>query len=235
MAMTTQPISVISGVGPGTGSALVRRFTAGGHRVAMLARNAERLASMERELPDAKGYPCDVSDAAQVEAAAERIERELGAPATLVHNAVGGAFGSFLEIDPAVLNRNFQINTMGLLYLARRFAPAMVRAGRGTIIATGNTSALRGNAGFAGFAPTKAAQRILAEAMARDLGPKGVHVAYIIVDAVIDVPRMRERFKGKPDEFFVRPAAIAEEAWHLTQQDRSAWSFLAELRPCGEP
>jgi NAD(P)-dependent dehydrogenase (short-subunit alcohol dehydrogenase family) len=76
-----------------------------------------------------------------------------------------------------VLNRNFQTNTMGLLYLARRFAPAMVSAGRGAIVVTGNTSALRGRPGFAGFAPTKAAQRILAESMARDLGPKGVHVA----------------------------------------------------------
>jgi NAD(P)-dependent dehydrogenase (short-subunit alcohol dehydrogenase family) len=229
--MTTQPISVISGVGPGTGSALARRFAAGGHRVAMLARNAERLAGLERELPGAKSYPCDVSDAGQVEAAAERIERELGAPATLVHNAVGGAFGSFLEIDPAVLNRNFQINTMGLLYLARRFAPAMVRAGKGNIIVTGNTSALRGKAAFAGFAPTKAAQRILAEAMARELGPKGVHVAYIVIDAVIDVPWTRQRYKDKPDEFFIKPTAIAEEAWHLTQQTRSSWSFNVELRP----
>jgi NAD(P)-dependent dehydrogenase (short-subunit alcohol dehydrogenase family) len=229
--MTTQPISVISGVGPGTGSALARRFTAGGHRVAMLARNAERLASMERELPGAKGYACDVSDAAQVEATAERIERELGAPATLVHNAVGGAFGSFLEIDPAVLNRNFQINTMGLLYLARRLAPAMVRAGKGNIIVTGNTSALRGKAAFAGFAPTKAAQRILTEAMARELGPKGVHVAYIVIDAVIDVPWTRERYKDKSDEFFIKPTAIAEEAWHLIQQTRSGWSFNVELRP----
>jgi NAD(P)-dependent dehydrogenase (short-subunit alcohol dehydrogenase family) len=229
--MTTQPISVISGVGPGTGSALARRFTAGGHRVAMLARNAERLASMERELPGAKGYACDVSDAAQVEAAADRIERELGAPATLVHNAVGGAFGSFLEIDPAVLNRNFQINTMGLLYLARRLAPAMVRAGKGNIIVTGNTSALRGKAAFAGFAPTKAAQRILTEAMARELGPKGVHVAYIVIDAVIDVPWTRERYKDKSDEFFIKPTAIAEEAWHLIQQTRSGWSFNVELRP----
>jgi NAD(P)-dependent dehydrogenase (short-subunit alcohol dehydrogenase family) len=229
-----QPICVISGVGPGTGSALVRRFAAGGYVVAMMARDAERLARFERETSGSRGFVCDVSDASQVEAAADRIERELGPPEVLVHNAVGGAFGSFLEIEPAVLNRNFQVNTMGLLYLARRFAPSMVSAGRGTIIVTGNTSALRGSAGFAGFAPTKAAQRILAESMARDLGPKGVHVAYIIVDAVIDVPRMRERFKGKPDEFFVKPAAIAEEAWHLTQQDRSAWSFLAELRPYGE-
>jgi NAD(P)-dependent dehydrogenase (short-subunit alcohol dehydrogenase family) len=230
----TQPICIVSGVGPGTGAALARRFATGGYRVAMLARDAERLARLEREIAGSKAYPCDVSDAGQIEATADRIERELGPPDALVHNAVGGAFGSFLEIDPAVLNRNFQVNTMGLLYLARRFAPAMVRAGHGTIIVTGNTSALRGKAGFAGFAPTKAAQRILAEAMARDLGPKGVHVAYIVIDAVIDVPRMRERSKGKPDEFFVKPAAIAEEAWHLTQQDRSAWSFNVELRPFGE-
>jgi NAD(P)-dependent dehydrogenase (short-subunit alcohol dehydrogenase family) len=229
-----QPVCVVSGAGPGTGSALVRRFAAGGYGVAMMARDAERLSRLERETSGSKGYVCDVSDAAQVDAAADRIERELGAPDVLVRNAVGGAFGSFLEIDPAVLNRNFQVNTMGLLYLARRFAPSMVAAGHGAIIVTGNTSALRGRARFAGFAPTKAAQRILAESMARDLGPKGVHVAYIVVDGVIDVPRMRERFKGKPDEFFVKPAAIAEEAWHLTQQDRSAWSFLAELRPYGE-
>jgi len=151
-----------------------------------------------------------------------------------VHNAVGGAFGSFLEIDPAVLNRNFQVNTMGLLYLARRLTPAMIRVGNGNIIVTGNTSALRGKSSFAGFAPTKAAQRILAESMARELGPKGVHVAYIVVDAVIDVPWTRERFKGKPEEFFIKPAAIAQEAWHLTRQDRSAWSFNVELRPYGE-
>jgi NAD(P)-dependent dehydrogenase (short-subunit alcohol dehydrogenase family) len=233
-AQMTEPVCVISGVGPGTGSALARRFAAGGNCVAMLARNAQRLAGLERELPGSKGYSCDVSDPAQVEATAERIERELGGPTTLVHNAVGGAFGSFLEIDPAVLNRNFQVNTMGLLYLARRLAPAMIRAGSGNIIVTGNTSALRGKPSFAGFAPTKAAQRILTEAIARELGPKGVHVAYMVIDAVVDVPWTRERFKAKPDEFFIKPAAIAEEAWHLTQQDRSAWSFNVELRPYGE-
>ena len=230
----TDPVCVISGVGPGTGSALARRFATGGHRVAMLARNPQRLAELERELPDSKGYPCDVSDAAQVEATADLIERDLGVPTTLVHNAVGGAFGSFLEIDPAVLNRNFQVNTMGLLYLARRLTPAMISAGSGNVIVTGNTSALRGKPSFAGFAPTKAAQRILAESMARELGPKGVHVAYIIIDAVIDVPWTRERFKDRPDDFFIKPGAIAEEAWHLTQQNRSGWSFNVELRPYGE-
>ena len=162
------------------------------------------------------------------------IEAKLGAPDVLLHNAVGGAFGSFLDIDPAVLNRNFQVNTMGLLYLARRLAPAMINAGKGAIMVTGNTSALRGRPSFAGFAPTKAAQRILAEAIARDLGPKGIHVAYLVIDAVIDVAWTRERFKDKPDDFFIQPAAIAEEIWHVAHQDRCAWSFNVELRPYGE-
>jgi short-subunit dehydrogenase len=228
------PVCVISGVGPGTGSALARRFTEGGYRVALLARNESRLAALERELANAKGFPCDVSDPEQVESAATTIERDLGHPSVLIHNAVGGAFGTFREIDPAILNRNFQVNTMGLLYLARRFVSAMVDAGHGAIVATGNTSALRGKPSFAGFAPTKAAQRILAEAMARELGPLGVHVAYLVIDAVIDLAWTRQRFKGRPDEFFIKPQAIAAEVWHIVHQDRSAWSFNVELRPFGE-
>jgi short-subunit dehydrogenase len=228
------PVCVISGVGPGTGSALAKRFTEGGYRVALLARNESRLAALERELANAKGFPCDVSDPEQVESAAATIERDLGHPSVLIHNAVGGAFGTFREIDPAILNRNFQVNTMGLLYLARRFVSAMVDAGHGAIVATGNTSALRGKPSFAGFAPTKAAQRILAEAMARELGPLGVHVAYLVIDAVIDLAWTRERFKGRPDEFFIKPQAIAAEVWHIVHQDRSAWSFNVELRPFGE-
>src|SRR5689334_555263 len=137
------PVCVVSGVGPGTGTALVRRFAAGGYRVAMLARNAQRLADLTRQVPSAKAYVCDVSDQSQVDAAMDRIEREIGAPGVLIHNAVGGGWGTFMEIDPAMLNRNFQVNTMGLLYLARRVAPAMITAGRGAIIVTGNTSAQR--------------------------------------------------------------------------------------------
>ena len=228
------PVCVVSGVGPGTGTALVRRFAAEGYRVAMLARTAERLSDLAAQVPSAKAYVCDVSDPAQVDAALDAIEREMGAPSILVHNAVGGAWGAFMEIDPAVLNRNFQVNTMGLLYLARRVAPSMVAAGKGAIVVTGNTSSQRGRANFAGFAPTKAAQRILAEAMARDLGPKGVHVAYIVIDAVIDVPWARERFKTKPDDFFIAPAAIADEVWHVANQPRSSWSFNVEVRPFGE-
>ena len=229
-----QPICVVTGVGPGTGTALARRFAKGGYQVAMLARNAERLGELSKDLSGSHPYPCDVSDPSQVEAVAGAIERDLGAPSVLIHNAVGGAFGSFLDIKPQVLNHNFQVNTMGLLYLAQRFVPAMIKAGKGAIMVTGNTSALRGRAGFAGFAPTKAAQRILTEAIARDLGPKGVHVAYLVIDAVIDVAWTRERYKDKPNDFFIQPAAIAEEIWHVAHQERCAWSFNVELRPYGE-
>jgi NAD(P)-dependent dehydrogenase (short-subunit alcohol dehydrogenase family) len=230
----TAPVCLITGVGPGTGSALARRFAEGGYRVAMLARNEERLAALEKQLPAAKAYRCDVSDLAQIEAAASAVERDLGSPSVVIHNAVGGAFGTFREIDPDILNRNFQVNTMGLLHLARRFAPAMTSAGKGAIVATGNTSSLRGKAGFAGFAPTKAAQRILAEAMARDLGPQGVHVAYVVIDAVIDLEWTRKRWPERPDDFFIKPVAIANEIWHVVHQDRSAWSFNVEIRPFGE-
>jgi short-subunit dehydrogenase len=229
-----KPVALVTGVGPGTGAALSRRFSQGGYAVAMLARNAERLAALECELEDAFGIVCDVSQEQEIDRTLELIRSRMGEPAVLIHNAVGGAFGTFLEIDPGILERNFQINTMALLHLGRRLAPAMIQAGRGVIIATGNTSALRGRANFAGFAPTKAAQRILAEAMARDLGPKGVHVAYIVIDAVIDVPWTRERFHDQPNEFFIQPKAIADEAWHVAHQDRSAWSFNVEVRPYRE-
>ena len=230
----SRPLALVTGVGPGTGSAIVRRLAAGGYSVAMLARDGERLASLEREVAETKAYPCDVTDTEQLDRTVAAVQHDLGSPAVFVHNAVGGAFGSFQEIDPKILERNFQVNVMAFLHLARRLAPAMVERGEGTIVATGNTSALRGRPNFAGFAPTKAAQRILAEAMARDLGPKGVHVAYIVIDAVIDLVWTRQRYAGQPDSFFIKPAAIADEVWHLIHQDRSAWSFNVEIRPFGE-
>ena len=232
--MSDAGVCLITGVGPGTGAALARRFARGGYRVAMLARNGDRLAALERELPGARGFVCDVGDPGAVGAAVTAVRRDLGDPGVLVHNAVGGTFGGFLDIDPADLERNFRVNTMALLHLARALVPAMVREGRGAIMVTGNTSALRGKAGFAGFAPTKAAQRILAQAMARDLGPKGVHVAYFVIDAVIDVPWTRQMFAGKPDDFFIQPAAIADEVFHVAHQDRCAWSFNVEVRPYAE-
>ncbi len=225
-----KPLALVTGVGPGTGAAVVRRFAEGGYRVAMLARDADRLAALAAEIPDTIAIPCDVTDPAALDAALATV----GDPEVVVHNAVGGAFGSFRDVDPAVLEKNFQVNVMALLHLARKVTPAMEAAGKGALIVTGNTSALRGKAHFAAFAPTKAAQRILAESLARDLGPRGVHVAYLVIDAVIDVPWTRQRFPEAPDDFFIAPADIAGEVFHLAHQPRSAWTFLTEVRPFRE-
>jgi len=232
--VTDKPIAIVTGVGPGTGSAIVRRFAAGGFRVIALARSPDRIRALEQELPDTHAVICDVSSESEVREAVARVRNSYGPPNVLIHNAVGGGWGTFLEIEPAMLDRNFQVNVMGLLYLAREVAPDMIKAGNGAILVTGNTSSIRGKANFAGFAPTKAAQRVLSESIARDLGPRGIHVAYVLIDAVIDVPRMRERLSDAPDEFFIKPSAIADELWHLYTQDRSAWSFLTEIRPFAE-
>jgi NAD(P)-dependent dehydrogenase (short-subunit alcohol dehydrogenase family) len=231
MTDTTKPLALVTGVGPGTGASLVRRFAEGGYRVAMLARDADRLAALEAEIADTVAVPCDVSDAE----ALERAIAEVGSPKVVVHNAVGGAFGTFDKITPETLRKNFEINTMALFHLARLATPAMIEAGEGALIVTGNGASQRGKAAFAGFAPTKAAQRILAESLARDLGPKGIHVAYLVIDAAIDVPWQRELQPTKPDDFFISPKSIAAEVYHLAHQPRDAWSFLGEVRPFHEP
>ncbi len=230
----TKPVCLITGVGWGTGAALARRFGPGGYAVAMLARKEGRLKQLEDEIADSRGYVCDVTDIAALAETVAAVKRDLGVPEMVIHNAVGGTFGDFMEIDPDALRANFEVNTMALLHLARLVAPDMIAAGKGAIVASGNTSAHRGKAGFAGFAPSKAAQRILAQSMARTLGPKGIHVAYVTIDAVIDLRWTRERNPDAPDEFFIQPADIADEIWHVAHQPRSAWSFDVEIRPFGE-
>lgn len=231
MSARERPLALVTGVGPGTGAAVARRFSEGGYRVAMLARDVDRLARLEAEIPSSVAVPCDVAD----HEALERALATVGMPEVVVHNAVGGAFGTFQEIDAETLRRNFEVNAMALFHLARLTSPSMIEAGRGSIIVTGNTAAQRGRAKFAGFAPTKAAQRILAESIARELGPKGVHVAYLVIDASIDVPWQREMRPDASDDFFISPASIAAEVFHLAHQPRDAWSFLAEVRPFHEP
>ena len=228
-------VCLITGVGPGTGTALVNCFAEAGYQVAMLARNKERLDVLAAEIPGTRAFACDVSDPEALAATVGRITYELGAPNVVIHNAVGGTFGDFLEVKPEDLERNFAVNVMALLHLARLTAPAMIDAGSGVILCTGNTSAFRGKPKFAAFAPTKAAQRILLESIARRVGPQGIHVAYVAVDAVIDVPWTRQSMPDRPSEFFSRPDDIAAECLRIAHQPRSAWSFQVELRPFGEP
>ncbi len=231
----TQPVCLITGVGDGTGAALARRFAAGGYHVAMLARNRDRLEALEKEIANAKAYICELADLEALLATVEAVRVEMGTPCVLVHNAVSATFQTFLEADPKDLERNFRINTTTLLYLARALAPDMIAASTGAILVTGNTAALRGIPNTAVFAPTKAAQRVLAQSLARDLGPKGVHVAYITIDAAIDTPWTRVPFHpDKPEDFFSKPAAIADEVFHVAHQDRSTWAFDLVIRPFAE-
>jgi NAD(P)-dependent dehydrogenase (short-subunit alcohol dehydrogenase family) len=226
--------ALVTGVGPGTGIATVRRFAAGGYSVAMVARDADRLRAIETEIPDSRAFIADVGNELQFAETLDRIYADFGPPDVVIHNAVQAVFGDFMTIDPDALDQNFKTNVMGFLQLARRVAPSMIEAGHGAIIASGNTSALRGKSNFAGFAPTKAAQRILAESIARTLGPSGVHVAYVVIDAVIDLEWTRKAKPDAPDDFFIQPADIAEEIWHIAHQPKSAWSFNVELRPFKE-
>jgi NAD(P)-dependent dehydrogenase (short-subunit alcohol dehydrogenase family) len=228
-----KPTCLITGVGPATGSALVRRF-AQDYQVAMIARDQDRLLALEEEVPGSRSFICDVSDQEAFGQALDNIRARMGAPAVIIHNAVSGIWGDVLSIDPKRLQLNFQINTMALLQLIQAFGPDMVDAGHGSILGTGNTAAYRGRDQFAAFAPSKAAQRILLESAARLLGPKNIHVAYVAIDAAINTPMMRELLPDKPDAFFCQPDDIAEECFHLAHQPRSAWTFDTIIRPFGE-
>ncbi len=119
-------LCLITGVGPGTGKALVKKFASQGYSVIMVARDAERLASIKKEVPNTFAYPCDVSDEAAVNDMASRVVEEIGEPNVVFHNAVRGTFGNFLEISPSDLEENFSVNNMGILYLARAFSTGMI-------------------------------------------------------------------------------------------------------------
>ena len=227
-------VVLVTGVGPGTGKAIVERFVSAGYVVAMLARTEQRLIEIQQTLPNTHAFVCDVAKQVELTDTLRAVRTSLGVPKIVIHNAVGAERGTYAEIDADKMREAFEINTMALLALAKQLLPDMETAGGGALICTGNTSAYRGRARFAGFAPTKAAQRILLESIAREAGPKGIHAAYVAIDAVIDLAWTRQFFADKPDEFFCQPADIADEVFRIAQQPRSAWSFESVIRPYGE-
>ena len=242
-----RPLCLITGVGDATGAALARRFSDGDYRVAMIARNEDRLCRLAREIPGASACPCDVGDIPALNETVTDLRRRSGPVSVLIHNAVSHTFGTFLDSDPAELERNFRVNTTALLHLARQVAPGMIDARQGVIIATGNTASHRGVPHYALFAPTKAAQRVLCESLARELGPKRVHVGYVTIDAPIDVGWLGESDADRPswlvppedwpwrrEDFFASPDAIADEVYHMAHQDRTAWAFETTVRPFAE-
>lgn len=230
----SKKVALVTGVGPGTGSSIARRFSDGGYKVAMIARDKERLKSLEDELEDSKGYSCELRNQEYLNSTVDNIIKDFGYPDVFIHNAVRGTRGNFLEFTSEELQSNFDINVLALHRIAQKVAPEMIKKGKGAIIVTGNTSAHRGKANFGGTASTKAAQKILTESFARYLNPKGIHVAYITIDAAIDLEWTRKAWPDKPDDFFIQPDDIASEVWHITHQSKSAWTFDHWLRPFGE-
>ncbi|AKU92662.1 SDR family NAD(P)-dependent oxidoreductase [Vulgatibacter incomptus] len=227
-------VCVVVGVGPGNGAALAHRFAKDGYAVALLARSSATSSKLASELPDARAFACDVSDAGSVARAFASIRDEMGEVDVVAYNAGSGVFGTLDDVTGADFEASWRVNSLGLLLVAKEVAPAMKAAKSGAIIVTGATASRRGVARTTAFAPAKAAQRSLCESLARQLGPHGIHVGLIIVDGVVDMPRTREWMKDKPDEFFIQPSGVAELASFLVRQDRSAWTFEAEARPFGE-
>jgi NAD(P)-dependent dehydrogenase (short-subunit alcohol dehydrogenase family) len=229
-----KPVCVVAGVGPGNGAAFARRFAAEGYAVALLARTTDLSAKLASELADARAYACDVADAASVARAFEAIRRDLGEVEVLVYNAGSGVWGSIEDATAADFESAWRVNALGGFLASRQVIPAMKRAGRGSIVFVGATASRKAGARSAAFSAAKGAQRSLAESMARSLWPQGIHVALIVVDGVVDLPRTRERMSGKPDSFFIKPDDVAEIGFRLAQQKPSAWSFEVEARPFGE-
>lgn len=229
-----KPVCVVVGVGPGNGAALARRFHAEGYAVALLARSAELIASLAGELAGARAYPCDVTDQASVERTFSSIAAEMGPVEVLVYNAGSGVWGTIEDLTANDFEQSWRVNTLGAFLTSKQVAASMKAAGHGNIVFIGATASRRGNVKTAAFAPAKAAQRSLAESMARHLWPAGVHVAVVIIDGVVDLPRIRKVMPDQPDSFFVKPADLAESVLQVTKQPRSVWSFEVEARPFGE-
>lgn len=229
-----KPVCVVVGIGPGNGAAFARRFASEGYAVALLARSLDTSRELAAALPDARAWECDVGDAASVERAFDAIRAALGDPEVVIYNAGSGVFGGFDDVTAADFEASWRVNALGGFLVAKQVVPAMKRAGRGNLVFVGATASRRGAARTAAFAPAKAAQRSLAEAMAKQLGPAGIHVSLIVVDGVVDLPRTRKRMPDKPDEFFVKPDDVAATAAFLVQQPRSAWTFELEARPFAE-
>lgn len=231
-------VAAVLGVGPGLGVAVARRFASEGFAVGLMARQEESLAAAREEVEGsggtALGVAADATDAASVASAFDRVREELGEPEVFVYNAGAFQMGSILELSPEQFDDCFRANCSGAFYGAQRVLPAMVERGHGTIILTGATAALRGSARFAALATGKFGLRALAQSMAREFGPQGIHVAHVVIDGQINTPSLREAQPNREERTTLSPESIAEMYWQLHAQDPTAWTLELDLRPALE-
>ncbi len=229
-----KPVCVIVGVGSGNGASFSRKFASEGYRVAMLSRNIDYLQELAREIPDSQAYQYDVTETDKTAEIFGRLESEMGTISVVVYNAGAGAFANIEEATVESFQRAWEVNARGLFVVAQQVIPQMRKIGGGNIVIIGATASVKGGANFTPFASAKAAQRSLAQSIARYLDPEKIHVSYVIVDGVIDLERTRKAMPDKPDDYFINPDDLAESVWFLTRQKPSAWTFELDLRPFGE-
>lgn len=218
----SRPVAVVVGAGPGLGAALARRFAKAGMAVAVARRDAGKLRKLAAEI-GGKAHACDATDAVAVEDLFAAVARDLGTPALVVFNAGAYRPGGVLEIDPKDFEECWRIGCLAGLHVGQAALKRMVPHGAGTIIFTGATASLRGSAGFANLAVPKFGLRALAQSMAREFGPKGIHVAHVLIDGQIGQDGGGETKLG--------PSAIADTYLHLYEQRPSAWTQELDLRP----
>jgi NAD(P)-dependent dehydrogenase (short-subunit alcohol dehydrogenase family) len=226
----SNPVCVIVGIGPKNGAAFARRFDQAGYRIALLSRSTAFSEQLAEELQDARAFQCDAADPASVENAFNEVRAELGDVDVLIYNAGSGSWQTIEEITPEGFEQSWRVNALGALVASQQVIPAMQQRGSGQIVIVGATASLRGRPKTTGFAAAKAAQRSLAQSMAKHLHPRGIHVSLLIIDGQIDVPGGEAADAGER----LDPNDIAGLAHYLTTQPRSAWSFEVEARPSME-
>lgn len=225
--MSAEGSVLVAGVGPGLGIALAMRFGRAGHRVGMLARSRDRLAALAASAPDRLvAIPCDVTRPAEVDAAFDETEHRLGPLACAIFNAGAYRPGSILDIDPDDFEHCWRVGAFAGFLVGQAAARRMVGRGQGTILFTGATASLRGGARFANLASPKFALRAVAQSMARELAPRGIHVAHVVIDGRIGAAE-----PGDAPDSRLAPEAIADAYFDLHRQRRSAWTQEIDLRP----
>lgn len=226
----SKPVCAVIGIGPKNGEAFARIFHRHGLRLALMSRSTELSARLAGEFGNSKAYACDATDPESLISAFAEVNNDFGGVDVLIYNAGSGSWKTVEEITADEFERSWRVNALGSLVAAQQVIPAMKARGSGSIIFVGATASLRGRPKTAGFAPAKAAQRILAQSMAKHLGPQGIHVALLIIDGQIGDADSEQSRAGKR----LDPRDIAETAYQITQQPRSAWSFEVDLRPMQE-
>ncbi len=231
---------LVVGAGESTGGAIAKRFAREGLIACVARRNGDQLAPLVEEIEKEGGravpFGCDARDEDQIAEMFERIEKDVAPLEVAVFNPGGNVNFPIRDTTARVYRKVWEMACFGGFLTGREAARVMVPRGRGTILFTGATASLRGGAGFSAFAGAKHALRALAQSMARELGPQGIHVAHIVIDGAIDTPWIRENFPQIADsgKMMLAPDEIAETYWQLHRQPRSVWSFELDVRPFDE-